>query len=93
MSLRFVGSDLRSVLAEVMANQSHVILVKDQGVYFLAEYGEHQPSTNTDAVQCRLPLARSAILAPRFPHVSLTPSAACPGSHDLQGYGRGYPPR
>ncbi|MGE4593383.1 DUF3085 domain-containing protein [Alcaligenes sp.] len=40
MSLRFKGSDLRPVLAEAIANQCRVILVKDQGVYFLAEHGE-----------------------------------------------------
>jgi len=41
MSLRFKSSDLRPVLAEAIANQCRVILVKDQGVYFLAERGGH----------------------------------------------------
>lgn len=40
MSLRFKGSDLRPVLAEAVANQCRVMLVKDQGVYFMAERGE-----------------------------------------------------
>lgn len=43
MSLRFKGSDLRPVLKEAIANQCRVILVKDQGVYFLAEHGERRP--------------------------------------------------
>ncbi|MGK8436744.1 DUF3085 domain-containing protein [Ectopseudomonas hydrolytica] len=43
MSLRFKGADLRPVLAEAVANRCHVILVKDQGVYFLAEHGERRP--------------------------------------------------
>jgi hypothetical protein len=38
--LRFKGTDLRPVLAEAIANQCRVILVKDHGVYFLAERGE-----------------------------------------------------
>jgi len=41
--LRFKGADLRPVLAEAVANQCQVILVKDQGVYFLAERGERTP--------------------------------------------------
>ena len=43
MSLRFKGAELRPVLAEAIANQCQVILVKDQGVYFLAEHGERLP--------------------------------------------------
>ena len=43
MSVRFKGSDLRPVLAEAVVNQCRVILVKDQGVYFLAEHGERRP--------------------------------------------------
>lgn len=43
MSVRFKGSDLRPVLAEAVVNQCRVILVKDQGVYFLAERGERRP--------------------------------------------------
>lgn len=42
MSLRFKGADLRPVLAEAIANQCNVILVKDQGAYFLAERGERR---------------------------------------------------
>lgn len=41
--LRFKGTDLRPVLAEAVANQCHVILAKDQGVYFLSECGERTP--------------------------------------------------
>ena len=40
MTLRFKGAELRPVLTEAVTNQSRVILVKDQGVYFLAERGE-----------------------------------------------------
>lgn len=43
MSLRFRGADLRPVLTEALANQCRVVLVKDQGVYFLAERGERRP--------------------------------------------------
>ena len=43
MSVRFKGIDLRLVLAEAVVNQCRVILVKDQGVYFLAERGEYRP--------------------------------------------------
>lgn len=43
MSLRFKGTDLRPVLAEAVANQSRVVLAKDQGVYFLAEHAERRP--------------------------------------------------
>ena len=43
MSVRFKGTDLRPVLAEAVVNQCRVILVKDQGVYFLAERGERRP--------------------------------------------------
>ena len=39
----FKGCDLKPVLAEAIANQCHVILVKDQGVYWLADHGESQP--------------------------------------------------
>ena len=42
MSVRFKGTDLRPVLAEAVVNQCRVILVKDQGVYFLAERGERR---------------------------------------------------
>ncbi len=42
MSIRFKGSDLRPVLAEAAVNQCRIILVKDQGVYFLAERGERR---------------------------------------------------
>ncbi|NMG56325.1 DUF3085 domain-containing protein [Aromatoleum aromaticum] len=43
MSVRFKGTELRPVLLEAVVNQCHVVLVKDQGVYFLAERGEHRP--------------------------------------------------
>ena len=43
MTVRFKGTELRPVLAEAVANQCRVILVKDQGVYFLAECGERRP--------------------------------------------------
>lgn len=43
MSLRFKNADLRPVLAEAAANQCRIVLVKDQGVYFLAEQGERLP--------------------------------------------------
>ncbi len=37
--LRFVGNDLRLVLAEAKANRCRVILVKDHGVYIMSEIG------------------------------------------------------
>tara|TARA_R110001583_G_scaffold195118_1_gene369361 strand:+ start:107087 stop:107452 length:366 start_codon:yes stop_codon:yes gene_type:complete len=43
MSVRFKGAELRPVLAEAVVNQCRVILVKDQGVYFMAERGERRP--------------------------------------------------
>jgi len=43
MTVRFKGTELRPVLAEAVANQCRVILVKDHGVYFLAERGERRP--------------------------------------------------
>ena len=43
MTLRFKGVELRPVLTEAVTNQSRVILVKDQGVYFLAERGGRRP--------------------------------------------------
>lgn len=42
MSLRFKGTDLRPVLTEAIANQCRVMLIKDHGVYFMAERGERQ---------------------------------------------------
>lgn len=50
MSVRFKGSDLRPVLAEAVVNQCRIILVKDQGVYFLAECGERRPDGRQRAV-------------------------------------------
>lgn len=44
MSLLFKNCDLRPVLTEAIANQCRVILVKDQGVYWLAEHGERLAS-------------------------------------------------
>lgn len=43
MTLLFKGSALRPVLAEAITNQCRVILVKDHGVYWLAEHGERRP--------------------------------------------------
>ena len=43
MSLRFKGADLRPVLTEAIANQCRIVLVKDQGVYLLAERGARRP--------------------------------------------------
>lgn len=40
MTLRFKGAELRPVIAEAVANQCRIILVKDHGVYWLAEHGE-----------------------------------------------------
>lgn len=44
MSLLFKGNDLKPVLAEAIANQRSIVLVKDQRVYWLAERGERQPN-------------------------------------------------
>lgn len=44
MSLRFIGDELRLVFAEAVANKCRVILVKDHGVYWLAEHGERRPN-------------------------------------------------
>ncbi|KFK91753.1 DUF3085 domain-containing protein [Serratia sp. Ag2] len=44
MSLLFKGSDLKPVIAEALANQCQLILVKDQGVYWLSQKGERLPS-------------------------------------------------
>lgn len=43
MSVRFKGTKLRPVLLEAVVNQCRVVLVKDQGVCFLAERGERRP--------------------------------------------------
>ena len=43
MSVRFKGPTLRAVLVEALVNECRVILVKDQGVYIMAEHGERQP--------------------------------------------------
>lgn len=43
MSVRFKNPTLRAVLVEALVNQCRVILVKDQGVYFMAEQGEQRP--------------------------------------------------
>ena len=37
--LRFKGTNLRPVLAEAIAHKGRLILAKDHGVYFLAEFG------------------------------------------------------
>jgi len=44
MSVRFKGPTLRAVLVEALVNECRVILVKDQGVYFMAEHGEQWPN-------------------------------------------------
>ncbi len=41
--LRFKGMELRPVLVEAIATKGRLILAKDQGVYFLAEFGERTP--------------------------------------------------
>ncbi len=38
--LRFKGSELRPVLAEAKTNNCKILLVKDQGVYFMSDRGE-----------------------------------------------------
>ncbi|MCW2478024.1 DUF3085 domain-containing protein [Candidatus Symbiopectobacterium sp. NZEC135] len=43
MTLRFKGAELRPVIAEAVTNQCRIILVKDYGVYWLAEHGEFHP--------------------------------------------------
>ncbi|MWA29788.1 DUF3085 domain-containing protein [Burkholderia pseudomallei] len=42
--LRFTAADLRPVLLEARERQCSVLLVKDHGVYFMAEHGETDPS-------------------------------------------------
>ncbi|CAM8819891.1 DUF3085 domain-containing protein [Burkholderia pseudomallei] len=42
--LRFTATDLRPVLLEALERQCSVLLVKDHGVYFMAERGEADPS-------------------------------------------------
>ena len=67
MTVRFKGTELRPVLAEAVANQCRVILVKDQGVYFLAERGERRPDgrqkTIAYAAGCNPRTSFSRILA------------------------------
>lgn len=46
MSVRFKGADLRPVLDEALRTRSHLVLVKDHGVYFAAERGERGPDGN-----------------------------------------------
>jgi len=43
MALRFKNADIRPVLAEAQSNQCSLLLVKDQGVYFMSERGERRP--------------------------------------------------
>ena len=43
MTIQFSSSDLHHVLAEAIANDCRVILVKDHGVYFMSERGERRP--------------------------------------------------
>ncbi|CAJ2794031.1 Protein of uncharacterised function (DUF3085) [Burkholderia pseudomallei] len=42
--LRFTAADLRSVFLEARERQCSFLLVKDHGVYFMAERGEADPS-------------------------------------------------
>ncbi|AGK49264.1 hypothetical protein BTI_2179 [Burkholderia thailandensis MSMB121] len=42
--LRFTATDLRPVLLEARERQCSVLLVKDHGVYFMAEHGEANPA-------------------------------------------------
>lgn len=42
--LRFTATDLRPVLLEARARQCAVLLVKDHGVYFMAQRGEALPA-------------------------------------------------
>ena len=42
--LRFTATDLRPVLLEARERQCFVLLVKDHGVYVMAEHGESAPS-------------------------------------------------
>ncbi|MBF3412643.1 DUF3085 domain-containing protein [Burkholderia pseudomallei] len=44
--LRFTAADLRPVLLEARERQCSVLLVKDHGVYFMAERGEADPSSH-----------------------------------------------
>lgn len=44
--LRFTAADLRPVLLEARERQCSVLLVKDHGVYFMAERGEADPSNH-----------------------------------------------
>ena len=41
--LRFRNADLRPVITEALQNKCKLILVKDQGVYFMSERGEQTP--------------------------------------------------
>lgn len=41
--LRFRGAELRPVLVEAKERGCRVILVKDQGVYMMSEFGERTP--------------------------------------------------
>ena len=50
MSVRFNGSTLRAALVEALLNQCRVILVKDQGVYFLSEHGERRPDGRQERI-------------------------------------------
>ena len=82
MTVRFKGTELRPVLAEAAANQCRVILVKDQGVYFMAEHGESRPdgrrktiayavgcNPDVDAFDDWWELARAEFGARQFPPV------------------------
>lgn len=42
--LRFTATDLRPVLLEARERQCSILLIKDHGVYFMAEHGEANPA-------------------------------------------------
>ncbi|CAJ3214790.1 DUF3085 domain-containing protein [Burkholderia pseudomallei] len=48
--LRFTAEDLRPVLLEARAHHCRVVLVKDQGVYFLSEDGARLPTGRREHV-------------------------------------------
>lgn len=50
MSVRFKGTERRPVLAQAVAHPRRVVLVKDHGVYFLAERGECRPDGRLKAI-------------------------------------------
>ncbi|WP_425127817.1 DUF3085 domain-containing protein [Burkholderia cepacia] len=45
--LRFKNADMRLVLADALAKQCEIFLVKDRGVYFMPARGERLPDGST----------------------------------------------